>query len=254
MTNAAASNLSAEARAAIAAAQAIPFSYVTKTLLAPDGRTLVVLGEAHLKLARAQTVGRAMVKAFDLRGVEGFPRARVFCGRTLGVLISVPRTLLRTLTFQWVKDSTIVDARQAELGFTVPIEAKATVPTSLHIASFYLSTFFIVGVLAPLLGFFSQYLAIPGWLLGVVTAIALFMQLHMVALIPALLLRRFHYHWLVHPLAAIITARDTIMVEGTVGMLADHPEQSSALVIVGRAHVRGFTQELVEKHGFRPQT
>ena len=49
---------------------------------------------------------------------------------------------------------------------------------------------------------------------------------------------------------AILSTRDTLMAEGTVRMLREHPEPSAAVVVMGRAHVNGYERELVLKHGF----
>ena len=38
--------------------------------------------------------------------------------------------------------------------------------------------------------------------------------------------------------------------EGTVRMLEDHPAIGAAVVVMGRAHVSGYTRILVEEHGF----
>jgi hypothetical protein len=56
---------------------------------------------------------------------------------------------------------------------------------------------------------------------------------------------------MVHPFIGILTLRDAIMANGTLKMLADHPEDRTAVVVMGRAHLPGFEAELVEKHGFR---
>ena len=77
-------------------------------------------------------------------------------------------------------------------------------------------------------------------------------QLHFLAAVPAYALRAKPWAWLVHPLPSILTARDTLLAEGTVRMLREHPEPSAAVVVMGRAHVAGYQRELVEKHGFLP--
>jgi hypothetical protein len=76
--------LDATAEAALAKATSSPLSYRVKKLSAPDGRTVVLLGEMHVKLPHAKRIGLELVKAFELRGVEGFPRTRVFAGRGFG--------------------------------------------------------------------------------------------------------------------------------------------------------------------------
>jgi len=49
---------------------------------------------------------------------------------------------------------------------------------------------------------------------------------------------------------AILTLRDTLLADGTVRMLREHPEARAALTIMGRGHLLGYERELVEKHGF----
>jgi hypothetical protein len=248
--------LTPEAEAAIALARAAPGSYAVSILRDQNGRALVVLGETHIKLARAKRIGIAMVNAFDLRGVEGFPRPRVFAGRVLGVLISAPRILVRKLSWDFVKDSTIADARALKTGFTVPLEADARVPLSLHIGTLYLALYFSIsfatvglqllrGALPALERVLSPAIAL------LAPALALF-HVHILLLIPAIVLRRFRWNWLLHPMSAILTARDAMMVEGTVEMMKLHPHSQSALIIMGRAHVRGFNRELCEHHGYSP--
>jgi hypothetical protein len=137
--------ISAEALAALEHARAQGLSYGIRLLASPDGRLLVVLGEAHLKLGEASRTGKELVDAFELRGVEGFPRHKVLAGRALKVLIDAPRALVRALSLGSVKDSTILDARRAGSGFTVPLENASRVPLALHVASVYLTAFFAVG-------------------------------------------------------------------------------------------------------------
>src|SRR5580698_9489899 len=112
----------APALAAVRRARAQSLSYGIRLLVSPDDRLLVVVGEMHLKLEEASRAGKELVDAFELRGVEGFPRHRVIAGRALKVLIDAPRILVRALSFGLVKDSTIIDARRASVGYTVPLE------------------------------------------------------------------------------------------------------------------------------------
>lgn len=241
--------LSAEALAALENARAQGLSYGIRLLASPDGRLLVVLGEAHLKLEEASRTGKELVDAFELRGVEGFPRRRVFAGRALKVLIDAPRALVRTLSLGFVKDSTILDARRAGSGFTVPLENASRVPLALHVASVYLTAFFAVGFTLTLLSPIQD--RIPHVVLAPLLGLGLLFQYHLPALIPALILQRRSWSWLIHPGVAILSTRNLMMVEGTMRMLADHPGPRAALVIMGRAHLPGYERELVEAHGFR---
>src|SRR4051794_18016650 len=86
------------ARRAVLRAQAEKVSYAVRLLRAPNGRLLVVLGEAHLKLSKASAIGKDVVRQFELRGVETFQRARVVGGRALGIVIVVPRLVLRAIS------------------------------------------------------------------------------------------------------------------------------------------------------------
>jgi hypothetical protein len=209
----------------------------------------VVVGEAHLKLEEASRTGKQLVDAFDLRGVESFPRDRVFAGRALKFLIDAPRTLIRALSFGRIKDSTILDARCAHSGHTVLLENASRVPLALHVASFYLAAFFAVGFALVLLAPIKD--RVPEVVLGPLVLIGLFFQYHLPALLFALLVQRWPWSWLIHPGIAILTVRNSMMVEGTMRMLADHPGPRAALVIMGRAHMAGYQRELVRAHGFR---
>ncbi len=240
----------AEALAAVRRARAQSLSYGLRFLAAPDGRLLVVVGEMHLKLQEASRVGQELVDAFELRGVEGFPRHRVVAGRALKVLIDAPRVLVRALSLGLVKDSTIIDARRASVGYTVPLENASRVPLALHVASVYLTAFFAVGFALTLLAPIQDH--VPAVILGPLVGLGLLFQYHLPALLPALLLQRHSWSWVIHPGVAILSTRNVMMVEGTMRMLADHPGPRAALVIMGRAHLPGYERELVTAHGFTP--
>jgi hypothetical protein len=235
------------ARPAIEKALKRPLSYTARYLVTPGPkpRAVVILGEAHMKMGEAARLGKDVVSKFELRGVESFQMKDVFMGRILGVLINVPRLLLRVVSVGTVKGSTIVEAKAIDSGHTVLLEKTDHVPLALHVASVYMSAFFatIYGTFA--LGLFG--VVVP-WLAGA----ALFFQAHMVLLLPAWLFRTQSWHWMLHPMIAILTVRDHLMVDGTVRMLADHPEAEAAVLVMGRAHVRGVERILMEKHGFLP--
>ncbi|HEY1957791.1 MAG TPA: hypothetical protein VGH28_19355 [Polyangiaceae bacterium] len=241
------SDLPETARRALERAREKKLSYAVRLLRAPDGRTLVVLGEAHMKLAEAAKIGHDVVAAFELRGVETFQRKRVFLGRALGVLIQAPRTLLRLVTFGAVKGSTITDAKQLPSGYTVELERTKHIPFGLHVTSLYMTiyfTFAFLGLLLPLIGPIAPPLA------ALIVTVLFALQVHMVLLVPAIVLRRYSWSWMIHPLIGILTLRDVLMSEGTVTMLADHRKEKFAVVVMGRAHLPGFSRLLIERHGF----
>jgi hypothetical protein len=236
-----------KARKALERARAERVSYAVRIVRAPDGRLVAILGEAHLKLEKASLIGKEVVGCFELRGVETFQRNQIVWGRALGVVISAPRTLLRILSFGAIKGSTITDAKQLPSGYTVELERSKRMPFGLHVASVYMTTFFVVSflaILAPLIWPISPVLA------GVITFLAVAFQLHLLALVPGLLLRRYSFCWLIHPFLGILTLRDELMATGTVTMLADHPAMKVSVVVMGRAHVHGYEALLVERHGF----
>ena len=242
------SDLPDKAREALDRARKKPFSYVVKLVRAPDGRTVVILGEAHMKLAEAAKIGHDVVAAFELRGVETFQRKRVFLGRTLGVLIQAPRTLLRIVSLGAVKGSTITEAKQLPSGYTVELERTKHVPFGLHVTSLYMTVFFVfafLGMALPLIAPISPPLA------AIITAVLFAFQVHMVMLVPAIFLRRFSWSWIIHPFIGILTLRDALMAAGTAQMLADHKREKAAVVVMGRAHVKGFTRLLVERYDFK---
>jgi hypothetical protein len=235
------------ARRALLRAHAEPLSYAVRLLRAPDGRLLAVLGEAHMKLAKAKAIGQEVVAAFELRGVETFQRKQITWGRALGVVIHAPRALLRALSFGALKDSTIVDARQLPSGYTVELERAKAIPLGLHVASVYMTLFFVVSFLALLAPVLAP--VVPS-LAALVMLAAFGFQLHLLLLIPGALLRRHAWSWMVHPFLGILTLRDALMSLGTVQMLEDHPSAREAVVVMGRAHVSGYQRLLVERHGF----
>jgi hypothetical protein len=235
------------AREALERARKKSLSYAVRLVRAPDGRTVAILGEAHMKLAEAAEIGRGVVSAFELRGVETFQRKQVFLGRALGVLINVPRIILRVVTLGAVKGSTITEAKQLPSGYTVDLERTKHVPFGLHVTSLYMTLFFTFAFLGMLLPLIAPVLpAVAAFVMAVLFAF----QLHMILLAPAIVLRRYSWSWIIHPLIGILTLRDELMAAGTVQMLADHKKEKFAVVVMGRAHVQGFTRLLVEKYGF----
>ena len=245
--------LTPKARAALLRAHEKTLSYGVRALVspAPALRLVIVLGEAHLKLGPASRLGKDVVENIALRGVETFQSKEVFSGKALRWLIYLPRIALRLVTLGLVKDSTIVDAKQASHGFTVEIERAKSMPTSLHVAATYMTVMF--GMMFAQLALGIANFVIPGIiaLFGWLVFAVMVLQAHMALLIPALILRRHKWSWLIHPLTAILTARDTLMADGTVRMLEDHPDAGPALVILGRAHMPGYERELTERYGFR---
>lgn len=241
-------DLPEEARRALDKARSIPLSYVVRSVRAPDGRLVVILGEAHVKLQKASEIGKEVVGAFELRGVETFQRDKVFGGRLLGVVINVPRLIIRALSFGAIKGSTITDAKQLPSGHTVELERARKMPFGLHVTSVYMSAFFIIATLAMFIPLFAAIL--PGVAL-VIGVLAVGFQLHFLMLVPGYFFRRQSWSWIIHPFLGILTLRDILMSAGTVRMLEDHPREKSAVVVMGRAHVTGFEHLLVEKYGFK---
>jgi hypothetical protein len=240
-------DLPEKARRALEQAHAAPLSYAVRLVRAPDERLVAILGEAHLKLAKASQLGKDVVSAFELRGVETFQRKQITWGRALGVVISAPRKLLRMLSLGAVKDSTIIDAKQLPSGYTVELERAKTMPLGLHVASVYMTSFFVVSFLALLTPVIAP-LAPP--LAAAITVATVFFQVHLLALVPGFLLRRRSWSWVIHPFLGILTLRDELMAAGTVRMLEDHPSTREAVVVMGRAHVGGYEALLVERHGY----
>lgn len=240
-------DLSESARRALTRARAEPLSYAVRLVRAPDGRLVAILGEAHLKFAQASAIGRDVVSAFELRGVETFQRKQITWGRALGVAVHAPRALLRALSLGAIKDSTIIDARQLPSGHTVELERAKKMPFGLHVASVYMTTFFVVSLLTLLVPVLTP---IAPTFVAVIMLLAIGFQLHLLALVPGFFLRRHAWSWMVHPFLGILTLRDALMATGTLRMLEDHPSVPAAVVVMGRAHVAGYERLLVLRHGF----
>jgi hypothetical protein len=239
--------LSTEAKAALSKAEAMPLSYGVRYYAVPGNvaRLLVVLGEAHMKLGPAYDVGKQVVASFPLRGVETAQMKKIFIGPALRAVIYAPRIALRVLSLGAVKGSTILEAKTLPDGHTVEIEKGEPVPLGLHVASVYITAFFA-------LAFLQMFLVTIGHPIDAITWIMFLFNAHFLFFLPpALLLRRKSWSWVIHPFIGILTLRDTIMANGTVKMLGDHPEDRTAIAVMGRAHLPGFEREIVEKHGFR---
>lgn len=241
------STLTDRAKNALARAREKKLSYQVLILKGPDGRSLAILGEAHMKMAEAAAIGLEVVSSFELRGVETFQRKQVFGGTALGWVISWPRLLLRFVTFGLVKGSTITDAKQLPSGHTVELERAKKMPFGLHVTAVYMTAFFVVSFLAMLLPIITPFL--PALAPVIIAAAGLF-QLHLLMIVPAIVFRRRTWSWMLHPFLGILTLRDHLMVAGTVGMLKDHPRDRSSVVVMGRAHVSGYSALLIEHHGF----
>ena len=239
--------LPAGARQALDRAAGKPLSFVVRYLLSPGPRprVLVVLGEAHIKMGEASDIGRDVVRSFALRGVETFQRDDVVAGRALGHLIDAPRRLLRAFSLGAVKGSTITDAKEIADGHTVELERSDQEPLALHAGSVYLASMFGVTYASMLLG--AAGINVPG-----LKTVANAFSLHLLAGVPAYAMRDRPWAWMMQPALAILTARDTLLAQGTVRMLRDHPEPEAAVVVMGRAHVAGYARALVEQHGFVP--
>jgi hypothetical protein len=249
--------LTPKARVALEKARDTPLSYGVRMYACPGPkrRLLVVLGEAHMKLGPASRLGKEIVSEFTLRGVETCQRDDVVAGRLLGVLIHAPRQILRVLCLGLVKGSTITDAKAIPTGVTFELEKTDAVPLSLHVASVYLSALFSVLFANLGVGLVRElWPALGGGgldaLAGLLALLSLGFELHFFLLFPALLLRRQPWSFLIHPAIGLVAARDRLMAEGTVRMLAEHPDAAAAVVVMGRAHLPGFEREIVEKHGF----
>jgi hypothetical protein len=241
-------DLPERARQALERARGAPLSYAVQLLRAPDGRVLAVLGEAHMKLAKAAEIGKEVVSAFELRGVETFQKKQVFGGTALGIVIHAPRALLRLLSFGAIKGSTITEAKQLPSGYTVELERTKHIPFGLHVSAVYVTAFFVVAFLAmfaPLIAMVAPALA------AAITLLAALFQLHMLMLVPGILLRRYSWSWVIHPFLGILTLRDGLMAEGTSRMLEDHKAPRAAVVVMGRAHLAGYCALLVERYGFK---
>jgi len=236
-------------KAALASLKAISIASKTHGLSfwqSPSGKIVVTLGEVHLKLKRAKLLGKSAVDAFELRAVEGMrfwqPSLSTTFAKCLGFLLVFPQLLIRKLTANQVKGSTILDAWAATHGKTEALEKGFKPGIRTWWALIGLTSF------APAMSlgiWLLIHYPMPYWFeMGV-----LGYEIYFVAgLIPSLLLR--HHSWaiLIHPLAGLIYERDRYMGEQMVKVLEESNEQA-ALAIMGRAHLKGFGLVL-QSHGF----
>ena len=245
--------LSETQRAAIEKARKHPASYAIRILVSPgpDARVLVVLGEAHVKLGPAEKLGQEVVNAFDVIGVEGFPKRRVLAGSALMVLVAWPRILLRIVSFGLIKGSTIDYALRRQTGHTARLEVGDPIPLSLHLGSLNLALFFACSFSALIAIYLPWRTSMVRSMTSVLVTVTNLLDLQMLALIPAFVLRKYAWSWLIHPCVSIISVRNRFMANGTARMLAAHPDCRTALTIMGRGHLTGYARELITKHGFR---
>ena len=125
------------------------------------------------------------------------------------------------------------------------LERTRRVPFSLHVGTAYLAAY--MGLVLPAL------LLLPWW--GTIAALrplrvtVKLLGVHLYALPVAYVFREHPWAPAIQPLLTILTERDALIADGIRRMVATHPAEP-ALVIVGRAHVRGLVVRLLE-HGFR---
>ena len=236
--------VSARTRNVLAEVSRLPLHTVVE-LESPDGREVFVLGESHVKSRGAAERCRQAVAGFSLRGVERLQRDEVFAGALLGGFFEQMRGALQTLSADHLAGSTIEVALDAPEGKTVELEQTDRVPLGLHVGAGYLAVYtslaFPAMIVMPLWG------NIPS--LRPLRAVVKLLGLHLYALPLAYALRDRPWAWAIQPLITILTVRNELLVEGIERMLATH-RAAPALVIVGRAHVPGIVDRLVE-HGFR---
>ncbi len=222
----------------------LPFHTVVE-LESTDGRQVFVLGESHVKTRRAAETCRQAIEAFSLRGVERLQREQVLGGSMVGAFLERARDTLQLLSGGQLAGSSIEVALDLPEGRTVELEQTERVPLGLHVGTGYLAAY--TSLLLPAL------LVMPLWgsiasLRSLRIAVKL-LGLHLYALPLAYVLRDRPWAWAIHPLITILTVRDELLGEGIRRMLATHPD-APAVVIVGRAHVRGVVDRLLE-HGFQ---
>lgn len=258
MADSEAAAITERAHAALERARAMRMSYRVCVLTSDEtpARCVVLLGEAHLKLPKAARVGLEVVGAFELRGVEGFPKGRVWLGRFLMLLVEAPRAALRLLSFGFVRGSTIIVARELEEGVTVPLENPKLIPVGLQVGALYLTVLFVVlyGYAAIVAlravhdtAALQSAFALALHVLGVV-------ELHFLAIVPAWLMRSWRFAWVIHPLVAILSMRDRLMADGIARMMRAHPEAVASVSVMGRAHIAGVSELLQREYGYRLAT
>lgn len=236
--------VSASRQQVLSAVSRLPLHAVVE-LRSPDGQQLFLLGETHVKSRGAAEICRQAVEGFSLRGVERLQRDQVFAGRFLGAALGSVREALQLLTGGRLAGSTIEVALELPQGTTVELERTDRVPLALHVGAASLALY--MGVVLPALLLMPWWGRVPA-LRPLRVAVTL-LGLHVYALPVAYVLRAHRWAWAIHPLVTILTVRDDLIADGIRRMLATHPGEP-AVVIVGRAHVKGVVARLLE-HGFR---
>jgi len=228
----------------LSAVSALPLHIVVE-LRAPDGRQLFLLGESHVKSRRAAAICREAIEGFSLRGVERLQRDQVFAGRVLGSALGSVRGALELLSSGRLAGSTIEVALDLPEGLTVELERTDRVPLALHVGAASLAVY--LGLVLPALVLMPWWSTVPA--LKPLRVTVTLLGLHVYALPLAYVLRAHRWAWAIQPLVTILTVRDDLLADGIRRMLATHPGEP-AVVIVGRAHVKGVVARLLG-HGFR---
>ena len=236
--------VSAATHDVLGAASRLPLHAVVE-LRSPEGRQVFLLGETHVKTRQAAAICREAVQGFSLRGVERLQRDQVFAGRFLGAFLERARAALELLGGGQLAGSTIEVALELPEGVTVELEQTERVPLGLHVGTGYLALY--TGLVLPALLLLPWWGTVP-FLRPVRVAVRL-LGLHLYALPVAYVFRERPWATVLQPLLTILTVRDGLLADGILRMLATHPAEP-AVVIVGRAHVPGVVERLLE-HGFR---
>ncbi len=231
-------------------------------------RTLVLLGESHIKSEWEAKAGRAMLAQFPYRGLEG-----VRANTLLGNILVLPNALLLASLYGimgYLSDqeegSTIHEALKEGMTFAgnervttsvanVLLESNSS--DAITVASSYLGSATLMNIaLTPLLLGVDGYLLYQKKWFAALPLIAsqgwLYTQMWpFMAGIKADEAEQFQPH--IHPLVwFILPYRNQLMAANIHSSLSVNKEQSEMLVVMGAGHIPGVSKILREQYGFKP--
>lgn len=225
-------------------------------------KTVVLLGEAHVKNEEAKGAGRSVVKQFPLRGLEGASVAITWGGKALEWTVSTAYAFNKMFSLGKRKHSSTIDdaietAEEDPLRkfINIPLEKGHTPDLAENMQSIILpAQMFTCG--AAFCGDVLHYLE-PGNAVSTVTTplVWIVAGVGLSQTWAAKILRpRFKdQKWFKFVFAVnygLINARDKTMVNNVYNALFEYKEEKAILVIVGKDHVDGMRDLLRDQFGF----
>lgn len=235
--------------------------------VAGQERTIVLLGESHIKDEDSAMAGKAMLAQFPYRGVESTLTNTLLAG-----VLNLPNDLLLMSINSFTgwyrgqrQDSTIADAQRDGLNILADAQA-GNLTTNVHLESgsydlltlsqhYLLSAAFVNQLLSPVAPVIDGYLLYRGHRLTALTLITaqIWLSMQITGAFADNDQRDQYNSPALYPLRwYVVSYRNQLMANNIIKNLAINPDRLEMLVIVGKAHVPGIEALLRDHHQFTP--